>query len=55
MKLRLMVFLKKKKCLVGVNGPLWAQNYSASSSTLKNFKILHIERGQEAHKNHILI
>ena len=57
MKLQLLVF--QKKYLFGVNRLFWTQSYCASSKLRihsKEFlKILHSEKGQEAHKNHIFI
>ena len=57
MKFKLIVF--RKKSLVWLNGQCWTQNYSVSSKLRIHskyfFKVLHIDKGQEAHENHILI
>ena len=50
------MFFQEKKDLVGVSGPFWTQCILESPGPLQiYFKVLHIERGQEAHENHVLI
>lgn len=57
MRRKLIVFQKKKNKLFGINAPFWIQSNSEFSKLWIHYKyfftILHIERDQEAHENHI--